>query len=253
MKVLRRSLLLSCLFLALPAWAAERIRLANGEWPPYLSATLPHYGYASHIVSEAFKAEGITVQYDFYPWARAQEMVRTGTTDGSLVWSITAEREKFALFTDTVMAEEEVLFFLKSRQLTWKRIEDLHGLSMGRALGSKLGVWEAAVKSGAIHNETTIDIYTGFSQLLAGRSDFFPLARSVGLHVLREKFPPEVAERITFSSNVAERNEYRVMLSRQHPRNEEMVRRFNAGLQKLRRSGMLAQMEKDFYAGRYDK
>ncbi|WP_158229038.1 substrate-binding periplasmic protein [Chitinimonas sp. BJB300] len=249
-----RGLLLSvCLFLLIPqAWSAEQIRLANGEWAPYLSEKLPHAGYASHIVTEAFKAVGVEVQYEYYPWARAQELVKAGAIDGSLVWSISAEREKFALFSDPVFVDDEVVFYLRAKPLVWQRTEDLSGLVMGIALGSKLGVWEPLVKSGAIRRELTIDVHTGFLQLMARRIDFFPLVKSVGLHLLRNRFPPDVAERITYSSIVTDRREYRLMLSQQLPRSTELIKRFNEGLAKLQSNGKYAKMEKDFYAGRYD-
>ncbi len=40
----------------------KTIRISNGEWAPYMSENSAHYGLASHIVSEAFKLEGITVE-----------------------------------------------------------------------------------------------------------------------------------------------------------------------------------------------
>ena len=33
--------------------ASEEIRLTSGEWAPYLSEHLPHFGFASHVVKEA--------------------------------------------------------------------------------------------------------------------------------------------------------------------------------------------------------
>ncbi len=246
---------LACLLCALllPALAAERIVLANGEWPPYLSAKLPHYGYASHIVSEAFRQAGIEVRYDFYPWARAQEMVRAGTVAGSPVWTATPERQAFALFSEPVISDDEVVFHLRSKPLRWTRMEDLRGLAMVTPLGSKLGAWEAPIRAGILSNAYTLDIRTGFLQLLAGRTDFFPLAKGVGLHALNQGLPPEVAQRITYSPTVSERNEYRLMLSRARPDGEELLRRFNDGLRRLRDSGRLAQMEREFESGAYSR
>ena len=36
------------------AESAKTIRLTNGEWQPYLSKDVPHHGFASHVVTEAF-------------------------------------------------------------------------------------------------------------------------------------------------------------------------------------------------------
>lgn len=44
-----------------------KIRSTNGEWPPYLSENLPHYGLASHIISEAFAKKGLPLNMAFSP------------------------------------------------------------------------------------------------------------------------------------------------------------------------------------------
>ena len=68
--------------------ANETIRIANGEWPPYLSKELKHYGVASRIVAEAFALEGVKVKYGFFPWGRAYAVVQRGEWDGSVIWTI---------------------------------------------------------------------------------------------------------------------------------------------------------------------
>ena len=63
--------------LILPAPAAEDIRLTNGEWPPFTSKEFQHGGVMSRIVTEAFAAEGVTVQYEYVPWKRAYAAAKT--------------------------------------------------------------------------------------------------------------------------------------------------------------------------------
>lgn len=59
------------LILTATSHAQETIRITNGEWEPFLSQHSPHYGINSHIVSEAFRLEGIQVKWGFFPWKRA--------------------------------------------------------------------------------------------------------------------------------------------------------------------------------------
>ena len=106
--------------------AQDKIRITNGEWPPYLSQKLPHYGYASHLVKEAFSAVGVEVEYGFFPWRRSFEYARNGKdfTDeeiwhGTIVWVYTEERAKEFLYTDVAITETEMLFYLKSSPLKW--------------------------------------------------------------------------------------------------------------------------------------
>lgn len=94
MKSIKQMLIvLFFLSISLNVYAQESIRLTNGEWPPYLSKDLKHYGVASRIVTEAFDLEGIKVEYGFFPWERALELAKHGDWDGSLVWFHTPKRE----------------------------------------------------------------------------------------------------------------------------------------------------------------
>ena len=81
MQSIKRSI--SFLFLILwlltpSSQAQDVITISSGEWPPYISQQLPHYGVTSQIVSEAFEQVGVTVKYEFLPWSRAIEAARAG-------------------------------------------------------------------------------------------------------------------------------------------------------------------------------
>ncbi len=65
------------------AQTSETIRLTNGEWQPNLSKDTPHYGFASHIVTEAFALVGVEVEYGFFPWKRSYKIAKEGTWGGT--------------------------------------------------------------------------------------------------------------------------------------------------------------------------
>ncbi len=48
----------------------DSVRIANGEYAPYFSEDLKHYGVGSRIVKAAFAEVGINVDYVFRPWER---------------------------------------------------------------------------------------------------------------------------------------------------------------------------------------
>ena len=52
-------------------FAGEEIKITIGEWSPFISKELPHYGIVPHIISEIFNEAGVNVQYGFFPWARS--------------------------------------------------------------------------------------------------------------------------------------------------------------------------------------
>jgi len=77
---------------------AEEIRITNGEWAPFVSKKLPHYGVASHIITKAYAKVGIKVKYGFFPWARAYDYVKEGSWDSTLPWIRNKEREQIFPF-----------------------------------------------------------------------------------------------------------------------------------------------------------
>ena len=79
---------------SLSARAEKAIRLTTGEWAPYISEKLEHFGLVSRIVTEAFALEGVKVEYIFLPWKRAYQEALIGKYDGSAVWTRNSEREK---------------------------------------------------------------------------------------------------------------------------------------------------------------
>src|SRR3569623_833694 len=97
----------------------KTITLANGEWPPYTSESLPDYGSVSRLVTAAFAHEGIKVNYVFFPWKRALEDSRAGKLDGTLIWARTDYREADFLYSDAVLTTNYVLFFRKDKPVHW--------------------------------------------------------------------------------------------------------------------------------------
>src|SRR4051812_4106968 len=84
------------------AHADRNVRITNGEWPPYLSANLPDNGLISRVVTEAFRLQGITVEYGFFPWARALLLAKIGGWDGTVAWARSPARERDFYISDPV-------------------------------------------------------------------------------------------------------------------------------------------------------
>ena len=91
------SLFLLCTSLVL----ADVVVLGNGTWKPYLSLDFKEGGFASHVVTEAFKEMGIDVEYEWFgdAWKRAYVEAENDSIDGTLGWSYTAEREKIFFYS----------------------------------------------------------------------------------------------------------------------------------------------------------
>ncbi len=232
----------------------DKIRITNGEWEPYLSEYIYEYGIASHIVTEAFKLEGIEVEYGFFPWKRSYEIAKDGSWDASAVWWITEEVKADFLFSEKVVDSGFVFYHLKSTDFDWDSIEDLRGLKIGFTSGYQYGpVFSEAMENGTIKVETASSDELNFKKLLSGRIDVFPNDPLVGWAQIRNNFTDREIAKFTnhpkkfFISSLA------LLISRNTSNGSYFLRKFNSGLSKLERSGRLDEIFEDFDKGKYNK
>lgn len=237
--VLRRWLWWALLATSVWARAADgtTIRISNGEWPPFMGEKIPHHGFVSRIVSEAFRLEGVEVEYEFYPWARAYHLARNGAVEASIGWYRTAEREQEFLFSEPVFVESQVFFFLKDKPLQWSRLEDLRGQSIGATLGYTYGKeFEQLENSKLLDVQRTGSDFQNLQKLLAGRVQAVVLSRAVGIRLV-QTLRSEQAQRIAFDSRPINSGPLHVIFPKSAARSAEWLIQFNRGLKKLKATG----------------
>lgn len=236
-----------------PASAGEVIRLTNGEWPPYLSEKLPHHGAASHLVTEAYKAVGVTVQYGFFPWKRSYQMARRGSWQGTLVWVHTAQRAEDFYYSAVVIRDPEYLFHLKAKPLVWQTPADLAGLTIGATLHTAYPSLEAAAADGILRLERAGNYDTLYQRLLKHRIDAIPQVSQVGRYYQQMTLTPTQRARITASPTVVQERQYHLILSRQAAGSQAFIERFDEGLRAIRANGTYARIMDGLQKGSYDE
>lgn len=233
--------------------AKETIRITNGEWAPYLSEELPHYGFASHLVKEAFAVQDIDVVYGFFPWKRSYKLAKEGRWHGTVVWVYTEERAESFLYSDVVISDSEHLFHLKKFKLKWQTIEDLKGLKIGGTLHTVYPVFEQAQENNILTIIRAGTYENLYHRLLKKRIDAIPQVSAVGEFLIRTKLTPAEQSQITYSPTIIQEREYCLILSRAVKENRRYLKLFNSGLEKLRQSGRYDQMIADLKNGKYDR
>lgn len=224
-------------------FAQDRVRLTNGEWPPFLGKDLPGHGFASQIVSEAFAEVGIKVEYGFFPWKRAYVLAKEGEWDGTVVWSKSPERLEKFFYSDPVILTEEVLFHKTTSKIQWDSYDDLKGLTVGGATGYFYGdAFHEAAEKGLFNFEVYGTDLTNFEKLLLGRIDLFVVEKSVGLSVIQSSFPPEDQAKLTYHPHAVRQDHHHLILTKAVPRMEQVIIRFNEGLKRLRERGRIAEI-----------
>lgn len=234
--------------------AEEKIRIAVGEWPPFISEDLKHYGFAARIITEAFACEGIKVEYDFFPWARSMYYAKNGTFDGTAIWSRKPEREQDFYFSDQVLSTKWVFFHRKDFTFDWKTIDDLKNIPIGATIAYVYGEgFEEAERSGKIDVDRAPHDELNFRKLLAGRIKLFPQEIEAGYAQMQKIFKPEEKEQITHHAKPFKDDPHYLLLSNKLQNNQRLMELFNKGLKKLKDSGKIDQYIKESRAGDYVK
>lgn len=243
----RRVLVLVALAATPWVFAAETIRLATGELPPYATQERSDEGIALDIVRKAFAHAGMEVEYTFKPWMRSLEEARAGKFDGTAYWGRNPERDAGFLISDNVLTEQWVFVYRSggpaTSPLVWSRLEDLRNLRIGgiRSYTYSPEFW-ALSKADVLKVEFALDDLTNLRRLVAGRIDVVPMERNVACYLIATHFKPEEVTSLRAHPKLLT-NAFttHLMLSSAVPQSEERMRAFNAGLREIRKSKQFAQ------------
>jgi polar amino acid transport system substrate-binding protein len=231
--------------MSVPGHAQRSVRLTNGEWPPYMSASLPDNGLISRIVVEAFALQGIRVQFGFFPWPRSLMLAKLGDWDGTVAWVVSPERSRDFIYSDPVIASETVFCHLKSSQFRWSGVDDLKRYRIGVTQDYFYGAaFSAAVAQGEISVETVGRDEQNLAKLLGGRIDVFPIDKRVAATMLRQHFSAPDIERLTFDPRPVHTQPLHLMFGKALPGSRQLADEFNKGLKKLKASGRLEVLQK---------
>ncbi|AZZ92448.1 transporter substrate-binding domain-containing protein [Hahella sp. KA22] len=247
-----RRMFFSCILISimatLHARAEDKVWLSIGEFPPFFSSTLSHYGVFPHIVEEAFAAEHIKVEYVFLPWNRALRMAAEGDYDGTPGWVYSKERAQQFSYSDPVLIETKVFFHLKSLNFDWSSIEDLKPYKIGLTLGYFYGptLARAEVRDGFVFERVSTDLLN-MRKLAAGRIQLFAVNREVGLQIARSEISAQDAANITYHPKPISVDAQHLLISRNIDpvRARFLLDSFNRGLRKLRDSGRYETLWKE--------
>ncbi|MBF0257927.1 MAG: transporter substrate-binding domain-containing protein [Desulfamplus sp.] len=217
-------------------YANETVKLAIGDWAPYTSETDPKGNLLEKVVTEAFKAEGVTVEYSYFPWKRSYVNVEQGKFDGTFPWNKTPERDDaFYIHKISLIQDDGVYFHLKSKEFDWNTIEDLKKYKVGVTIGYKQ---EEIYKNNGIEADTVPDEIMNFKKILAGRIDVYQTSKVVGYATINKLFSPEDAAKFTNHPKAVETDEYYILFSRKTPNGKELADKFDSGLKKIKESGV---------------
>jgi len=229
------------------------VRLTNGDWKPFLSEAGYQHGFTSHIITEAFAAEGYRVEYSFFPWARAYDQAKKGKFDGSAAWLDGEDRRENFFLTDPISEISYHFFHLKDVDFDWQTLDDLKGIKIGATI--EFTYTDEFVSAGK-NKELDVDFIAtdelNLRKLLKGRIKIFPGEVVVTYGQLRSLFPKATVDKFTHHPKPLTATSMHLLLSKKVDRAKELQEIFNRGLEKMKKNGKFDQIMADAVAGKYE-
>lgn len=230
-----KKVLLSILALLIfnQAYALDKVTFAIGDWSPYTSKSNPDGKLAEKIIVEAFAQEGVEVELTYNKWSDSYEQVKAGKSDGTFPWYLNEERLADFLFSDPILVEQQVFYYLKSTDFNWSTYEDLKKYKIA---GTKAYSHITDLRNNGIEPVISEEENGSFKKLLSGEVDAYPASKIVGVQTINNLFSAEDAAKFTTHNIPMTIDNMFLLVSKKVPNGKEIVKTFNSGLTKLKAS-----------------
>ncbi len=219
------------------ALSKETISISSGEFPPYVSESLPNQGLYPPIIRKVFESAGIEVNFNIRPWSRAYEEVASGKVEASLPWLKTAEREKDLIYPVVPIEEiNDILFFRKDvfpnglevsslKELVNMKIKDKKNVERRiRIIGVSSYWYISALKELNADYELVAKPASAYNMIIADRADVHINTDKVGLLEIKEFLTPEKALLMGWSKTPVYKAPVYLAFSRKNPRSKELIK-----------------------------
>ena len=229
----------------MPASAPKVVRLATLDWEPYIGQKLPDQGYTAALIREAFKDQGWTVKIEFYPWARALHLARTGEVDGLMPEYFNSSRKNEFMYSFPFRGGPLVLYQRKADAVAFSTdpVKDqdraLRALK-GKRFGVVRGYLNTPVFDAAfyLHKEEANDDATNLRKLVYGRIDFAVIDQRVAEYLIRTQYPDYAGKLEPMQPPLAENPLY-IAFSLKSPQHMAARAAFDRGLAHMQKDGRL--------------
>ena len=207
---------------------------ATDHYPPYHSKDIEGGGYIHQAVVEAFKRSGRNIQVQSLPFARALVYTREGEITGLFTVWHRKEREKFALYSDPLPANDVVFFKRKERSITYTDVQSLQPYTIGTVIAYAYP--PAFARADYLHKEAAKDNSVNMQRLISGRVDLAVMDMKQGIDIIRTQFNNHCDE-IDWIEPPLERNHLYLAVSRKAPEFRQIVADFNRGMAEIKADG----------------
>ncbi|HHQ4684824.1 MULTISPECIES: substrate-binding periplasmic protein [Aeromonas] len=235
-------LALFCCWASSVAVRAETVRIAVGEWPPYISEALPNQGFLCEVVRQAFAEEGLDVSFHFYSWAEAYRLTLEGRYVVTMPWFRSREREQLFYLSASLGHFTTRLITLTGTPVV--NLGELKHEPVGVTRGYFYGDGFAARQAGLTLEWSDSD-EESMGKLLDGRIHYLVMDEQVAQTLFQQalvRHPQSLS--LTGAADPIWSQPGYLLMRKADPEARRLMLLFNTGLRKLERSGRLARLWK---------
>jgi ABC-type amino acid transport substrate-binding protein len=228
-----------------PTAAKPVVTLATLDWEPYIGRKLPDQGYTAALIRAAYADQGWDVKIEFYPWARALHLARTGAVDGLMPEYFNSARKSEFQYSFPFPGGPLVLYKRRGDAISFStdpmRDQDraLRALK-GKRFGVVRGYLNTPVFDAATYlkKEEASDDATNLRKLVYRRIDLAVIDRRVAEHLIRTQYPDYAGKIEPMDPALADIPLY-IAYSLKSPRHLQARAAFNRGLSAMKKDGRL--------------
>lgn len=201
------------------------LELVTGEYPPYVSPSLPNHGSFAKRLDSILRQNGYQVTLKFYPWARCEQLVKNDVFPATFPYVTSDDRLKQFLFSKALMHTVVVFFYYGQNPVKegmFQELSELRHLKIGAIKGY---YYEPEFKHIGLNMLYSYNEVDSLRALKLGRIDLFPIDRKVGSYLIHTHFSGDNAFK-TIDRPILSKG-LRVMVSRTHPQGTELLNAIN--------------------------
>ena len=234
------------------AGAKPVVRLATLDWEPYIGQKLRDQGYTAALIREAYRDQGWDVKIEFYPWARALHLAKTGAVDGLMPEYFNASRKSEFNYSFPFPGGPLVLYKRKDDAVAFSTDPAKDQDRALRALREKRfgvvrGYLNTPVFDAAAYltKEAASDDATNLRKLVYKRIDLAVIDQRVAEYLIRTQYP-EYAGKLEPMQPALADNPLYIAFSLKAPQHNQARVAFNRGLARMKADGRIDALYKKY-------
>ena len=217
------------------------IRFVTCEWEPYYGSKLFNQGYVAELTREALKRVGYEMSIDFVPWKRALHDAKNGYYDALLGLYFNEERAQWVTYSQSIAEIQLVFFAKKGRQITWNKIEDLQGYTIGVRQG--FVYTDEFDNASFLKKEAVRSDDLNLKKLLENRIDLILASRNVFLYWVKNNHPDKLENLVVVPKPLSKISIYHGFTKR-NANNRSYVTDFDRGMEAIIADGTFEKILK---------